>query len=255
MVELEAKGLSKAYFLAHENRCVVAVQKLDLLLKRGEFISIIGASGCGKSTLLRLFAGFETKSSGVLLHRGETISQPHHSRSFIPQDSGLFAWLSIEENVMLPLHHTSLSLQQKREKAYWCMEKTGIVSFAKAYPRELSGGMKQRAALSRALAMESQLILMDEPFSALDEVSREIMDEAMQHFFNEHRISVVLVTHSIREALLLSDRVLIMQGRPGRITHNITPQTPKEKRYGSAEIEALYEHIIEQLKNESYERS
>lgn len=248
MVELEAKGLSKAYFLAHENRCILAVQKFDFTLHVGEFVSIVGASGCGKSTLLRLFAGFETKNSGTLLHRSEEVLTPHHSRSFIPQDSGLFEWLSIEENVMLPLHHTSFSQSQKREKAHWCMEKTGIASFAKAHPRELSGGMKQRAALSRALAMESQLILMDEPFSALDEVSREMMDEEMQRFFSENRMSVVLVTHSIREALLLSDRVVIMQGQPGRIIDVVSPKTPKEKRDKSAEIEVLYEQIIERLK-------
>jgi len=128
------------------------------------------------------------------------------------------------------------------------MEKTGISSFAKAYPRELSGGMKQRAALSRALAMESQLILMDEPFSALDEVSREMMDEEMQRFFSKNRISVVLVTHSIREALLLSDRVVIMQGQPGRIIDVVSPQTPKDKRCRSVEIEMLYEQTIERLK-------
>ncbi len=249
MVELEAKSISKAYFLAHENRCIVAVQKLDFTLHVGEFVSIVGPSGCGKSTLLRLFAGFETPNSGGVFHRGDAVLSPHHSRSFIPQDSGLFAWLSIEENVMLPLHCSTLSYDQKREKALLCMEKTGIASFAKAYPRELSGGMKQRAALSRALAMESQLILMDEPFSALDEVSREVIDEAMQHFFSENRMSVVLVTHSIREALLLSDRVVIMQGLPGRISDVIVPKTPKEKRHKSAEIETLYEQIVERLKS------
>lgn len=248
MVELEAKGLSKAYFLSQENRCVVAAQKFDFTLHVGEFVSIIGPSGCGKSTLLRLFAGFETKNSGVLLHREKEITSPHHSRSFIPQDSGFFAWMSIEENIMLPLHHTTLSTAQKREKALWCMEKTGIASFAKAYPRELSGGMKQRAALSRALAMGSQLILMDEPFSALDEVSREIMDEDMRQFFSENRMSVVLVTHSIREALLLSDRVVVMHGQPGRIVDIIEPITPKDERHRSVEIETLYEQILQRLK-------
>ena len=248
MVELLAEGLSKAYFLAHENRCVVAVQKIDLTLHVGECLSIVGESGCGKSTLLRLFAGFETPNSGRVLHRGETVVAPHHSRSFIPQDSGLFAWLSIEENVMLPLHSTALSKSQKRVKAQECMEKTGIASFAKAYPREISGGMKQRAALARALAMESKLILMDEPFSALDEVGREMMDEAMQRFFSENRISAVLVTHSLREALLLGDRVVLMHGRAGRILEVVTPQTPKEQRNASLEIEHLYETILARLK-------
>lgn len=248
MVELLAEGLSKAYFLAHENRCVVAVQKIDFTLHVGECVSIVGESGCGKSTLLRLFAGFETPNSGRVLHRGEAVVAPHHSRSFIPQDSGLFAWLSIEENVILPLHRTALSKSQKREKAQECMEKTGIASFAKAYPREISGGMKQRAALARALAMESKLILMDEPFSALDEVGREMMDEAMQRFFSENHISAVLVTHSLREALLLGDRVVLMHGRPGRILEVVTPQTPKEQRNASLEIEHLYETILGRLK-------
>jgi len=248
MVELEAKGLSKAYFLSHEKHCVVALQTIDFSLHVNEFVSIVGPSGCGKSTLLRLFAGFETKSSGTVLHRGLSIEAPHHTRSFIPQDSGLFEWLNIEENVMLPLHYMLLSKREKEEKVYRCMQKTGILSFAKAYPRELSGGMKQRAALSRALAMESQVILMDEPFSALDEVSREGMDEMMGSFFSENRISALLVTHSIREALLLSDRVVVMRGQPGRIFTTLAPTTPKKERSCSLEIETLHQEILGMLK-------
>lgn len=249
MVELEAKELSKAYFLSHKNSCIVALQKIDFSLHVNEFVSIVGPSGCGKSTLLRLLAGFESKSSGEVLHRGSSIDAPCHTRSFIPQDSGLFEWLSIEENILLALHHTPLSTLQKKEKAQMCMEKTGIALFAKAYPRELSGGMKQRAALSRALAMESDVILMDEPFSALDEASREAMDEVMASFFSKNAISTVLVTHSIREALLLSDRVVVMAGQPGRILKTFTPKTPKINRYDSAEIETLHQTILQLLKS------
>lgn len=248
MLELEAKELSKAYFLSHKNSCIVALQKIDFSLHVNEFVSIVGPSGCGKSTLLRLLAGFESKSSGEVFHRGRSIDAPHHTRSFIPQDSGLFEWMSIEENMLLALHHTPLSVLQKKEKAQMCMEKTGIALFAKAYPRELSGGMKQRAALSRALAMESHVILMDEPFSALDEVSREAMDEMMSAFFSKNAMSTVLVTHSIREALLLSDRVVVMAGQPGRILKTFTPKTPKTQRHHSPEIEALHQTILQLLK-------
>lgn len=126
--------------------------------------------------------------------------------------------------------------------------KNGYCFVCESLSEEISGGMKQRAALARALAMESKLILMDEPFSALDEVGREVMDEAMQRFFSENRISAVLVTHSLREALLLGDRVVLMHGRPGRILEVVTPQTPKEQRNASLEIEHLYETILGRLK-------
>ena len=246
---LSAKGLSKAYFLENERRCVVALQKLDVEVFEKECLAIVGPSGCGKSTLLRLFAGFEHKSAGELLHHGHSIEKPDASRALIPQDSGLFGWLSIEENVMLPLHVKGISLAEKREKAYACMKKTGIEHFAKAYPRELSGGMRQRAALARALAMEPDVLLLDEPFSALDEASRESMDTMMQAFLHENRITAVLVTHSIREALLLADRIVVMAGEPGRILVIITPSIPKNKRYDSHEIEQLYYDIVISLKN------
>jgi ABC-type nitrate/sulfonate/bicarbonate transport system ATPase subunit len=241
---LSAKGVSKAYFLENERRCVVALQKLNLEVFEKECLAIVGPSGCGKSTLLRLFAGFEHKSAGELLHHGHSIEKPDASRALIPQDSGLFGWLSIEENVMLPLHVKGISLAEKREKAYACMKKTGIEHFAKAYPRELSGGMRQRAALARALAMEPDVLLLDEPFSALDEASRESMDTMMQAFLHENRITAVLVTHSIREALLLADRVVVMAGEPGRILEIITLQTPRMKRVNTKETSECYEHIL-----------
>jgi len=248
VLEFELQGLSKAYNLPQEQRCVVALQRIDFSMEVGEFVSIVGPSGCGKSTLLRLLAGFEQKSDGVVLHRGVPVDGPSHRRSFIPQDSGLFPWLSIEENVMLPLHVKSFSSPQKREKAYACMERAGIASFAKAYPWQLSGGMKQRAALARAVAMESHVVLMDEPFSALDEASREAMDEAMLGFFRENNMSVVMVTHAIREALLLSDRVVVMASQPGRIFSTLTPPLPKASRYHALEISTLHEAILETLK-------
>ena len=241
---LSAKGLSKAYFLENERRCVVALQKLDVEVFEKECLAIVGPSGCGKSTLLRLFAGFEHKSAGELLHHGHSIEKPDASRALIPQDSGLFGWLSIEENVMLPLHVKGISLAEKREKAYACMKKTGIEHFAKAYPRELSGGMRQRAALARALAMEPDVLLLDEPFSALDEASRESMDTMMQAFLHENRITAVLVTHSIREALLLADRVVVMAGEPGRIIKVIIPITPKAERAEATEIERMHREIL-----------
>lgn len=244
---LEAKGVSKAYFLENERRCVVAVQGLDLELFDKECLAIVGASGCGKSTLLRLFAGFESASAGALLHRGVAIENPHMSRALIPQDSGLFEWLSVEENVMLPLHVKKLSEREKRDKVYRCMQKTGIEHFAKAYPRELSGGMRQRAALSRALAMESDVLLLDEPFSALDEASRESMDVMVSDFLHVNNMTAILVTHSIREALLLADRVIVMGGESGRILDVIIPSTPKRERHIYQEIEQLYRHILLRL--------
>lgn len=249
MSVLCAKELSKAYFLENEHRCVLALHKLDLAVLEKECLAIVGPSGCGKSTLLRLLAGFERPSAGEVLHRGVPIQSPHASLALIPQDSGLFGWLSIEENVMLPLHVKRLSYAQKREKAYACMQKTGIEHFAKAYPRELSGGMRQRAALARALAMGSDVLLLDEPFSALDEASRENMDAMMVAFLAHNQMTSVLVTHSIREALLLADRVVVMAGQPGRILNTFTPKTPKIKRSDSTEIATLHQEMLQLLKS------
>ena len=233
---LSAKNLSKAYYLQKDESCILALSNINFEVQKGEFISIVGPSGCGKSTLLKLIAGFEQKSSGELLFEDKEIKTPHGKRSYIPQDSGLFPWLNVEENVKLAINKKD----DKEKKALECLEKVGLAKFAKAYIDELSGGMKQRVALARALAMESKLILLDEPFSALDEVSREKIDRELLEFFAQNEMSTILVTHSIKEAIILSDRIFVMDTNPGHIIKMISVKKEKDSTYK----ESLYEEIL-----------
>ncbi|MBE0490628.1 MAG: ABC transporter ATP-binding protein [Sulfurospirillum sp.] len=238
---LSAKNLSKTYYLQKDNICILALSNVNFEIQKGEFISIVGPSGCGKSTLLKLIAGFEQKSSGVLLFDDKEIKIPHSERNYIPQDSGLFRWLNVLENVKLAINKK----EDKQKNAFECLDKIGLKKFAKAYIDELSGGMKQRVALARALAMESKLILLDEPFSALDEVSREKIDNELLKFFAQNEMTTILVTHSIKEAIILSDRIFVMDANPGHILKTL--QVKKEKN--SSYKEELYEEILSLFKN------
>lgn len=229
MTLLQVQNLSKAYYMSHNKSCLVVLDHINFEMKQEEFVSIVGPSGCGKSTFLKIIAGFEEKSAGTVLFENKEFVKPNRMRSYIPQDSGLFPWLSIEQNILI-CFSSSFKQEEKYEKTFWAMQKLGIEKFAKAYPKELSGGMKQRVALARAIAMDSKLILMDEPFSALDEISRTKIDKELKSFFVENKIATILVTHSIEEALYLSDRVCVLSASPSQIIEEIFPSKSDYKK-------------------------
>ena len=212
---------------------VAALDQVDLQVAAGEFVSIVGPSGCGKTTLLRAVAGLLQPASGRIEVFGAPPRAAQRDRAvgLVTQEPGLLPWRSVQSNVQLALDLSpgARSAADGRGSAAGWLERVGIDRYASLYPSELSGGMKQRVALARALAVGPRVLLMDEPFGALDELSREAMRLELLAIWERERVSVLFVTHSIREALLLSDRVVVMSGSPGRILEEIDVALPRPR--------------------------
>jgi NitT/TauT family transport system ATP-binding protein len=197
---------------------MVALDGVDFTVERGSFVSLCGPSGCGKSTLLNLILGLDRPSSGEVRINGEVVYAPGRSIGTVFQDANLMPWRTVLSNVLYPAQLRSLPIKQYRDRAIQLLELTGLSRFATHYPSELSGGMRQRVAICRALILDPDVLLMDEPFSALDALTRDEMSIELQRIWSLQAKTVVFVTHSIREAVFLSDRVVVMGISPGRIT-------------------------------------
>jgi NitT/TauT family transport system ATP-binding protein len=221
---IDVRGLSHRY--ESDAGAVSALADVDLNVDAGEFVSLVGPSGCGKTTLLRVVAGLLDASGGDIDVLGVTASQARadHALGLITQEPGLLPWRTVEANVRLALEVTGASGDVGA-----LLGRVGIDRFARHYPGELSGGMKQRVALARALAHGPRLLLMDEPFGALDELSREAMRLELLRIWERERVSVLFVTHSIREAVLLSDRVVVMSDSPGRVVADVAVELPRPR--------------------------
>jgi NitT/TauT family transport system ATP-binding protein len=194
-----------------------ALDSIDLEVENGEFLVLVGASGCGKSTLLNLIAGLQQSDRGKVVMDGVRVTQPGPDRSVVFQDGALFPWLNVKKNVEFGLRRTGLSAKERAEKAHYYLRLVKLDRFADSYIHELSGGMRQRVAIARALAVEPKVLLMDEPFSALDAQTREDLYVELQDIWERLQTTVIFVTHNVREAVTLGDRVVLMSGRPGRI--------------------------------------
>src|ERR1700756_596287 len=212
---LEMKNAGKIY--AQGTRSIEALRGANLRVRKGEFICLIGASGCGKSTLLRMAAGFEPATSGESLRWGMPISGPGPSRGMVFQDYGLFPWLSVRDNIGFGPRSRGRATAEIRETADRFIELCGLQNFADVHPPQLSGGMKQRVAIARVLANDAEIVLMDEPFGALDALTRERLQEELLDLWQRTRLTVIFVTHSIEEAIFLAGRVVVMTPGPGRI--------------------------------------
>jgi len=213
-----------------------AVSGVDLTIQRGEFVAVIGRSGCGKTTLLRMIGGLLAPSAGTIEVDGKSLWRGSHVEpsavtklGFVFQESNLFPWFSILDNIALPLKLRGVGKTERRERAAELAELVGLTGFERSYPRELSGGMRQRAAIARALSTEPELLLMDEPFGALDALTRERMNLELQRIVLETNSTVVFVTHDIPEAVFLADRVVHMTPRPGRIRQILPAEFPKPR--------------------------
>ncbi len=207
---------------------LLALDGVDLEVTAGEFVSVVGPSGCGKSTLLRLVAGLLPSQSGGVQVLGGTAAEAQHAHALglVAQEAGLLPWRDVEANVRLPLEVTRT---RDPERIRSLLEQVGIAEFARYRPAALSGGMRQRVALARALVHRPRLLLMDEPFGALDELSREAMRLELLRIWEQERMSVLFVTHSVAEAVLLSDRVVVMSGRPGRVRAVVEVPLPRPR--------------------------
>jgi NitT/TauT family transport system ATP-binding protein len=217
----------------HSRRGVVeALRDVDLEVREGEFIALVGRSGCGKSTLLRLVAGLVPVSAGRIAVGGTPVTRPRQDVALMFQTPALLPWRTVADNVLLPVEMFGWSTGEYRDRALRLLETVGLAGFEKRLPHELSGGMRQRVALCRSLIQQPRVMLMDEPFSALDALTREEMAIELQRIHMEHGATTVFVTHSITEAVLLADRVAVLTPRPGRILRVMDIDIPRPRTLG-----------------------
>lgn len=226
---------------------VVALQDVNLSIRAGEFVSLIGPSGCGKSTLLRLIANLIDPTSGVLEINGKAPLQARLDRDYgmVFQSATLYRWRTVARNVQLPLEIMGYTKDERRSRAQKMLEMVELGDFGNHYPGQLSGGMQQRVAIARALSFEPSLLLMDEPFGALDEFTRERMNQEILRIWDQTQTTIVFVTHSISEAVFLSNRIVVMSPRPGRITAVVDVDLPYPRDYDTRETPQYFEKITE----------
>ena len=246
--QLAVEGVSKWFRTSRTT--VHALDNVTLTVTPGEFLCLVGPSGCGKSTLLDIIAGLTVPDGGNVLADGQLIVGPGRHRLVMFQESALFPWLDVYGNVMFGLkREQSLSREQKNEIAERHLELVGLTSFKKAYTHELSGGMKQRVALARSLAPDPRVLLMDEPFAALDALTRERLYGDLQEIWESRRKTIILVTHNVREAVCLGDRVVLMSPNPGRICEEFRVALPRPRDINSPLLAELAGEITAALKS------
>ncbi|MFD1330409.1 ABC transporter ATP-binding protein [Methylopila musalis] len=226
--QIDIRNVGKVYG-AGSDHPVIALDGVTLSIRRGEFVSLLGPSGCGKSTLLNIIAGFQSASSGQLLQNGRPIVKPDPSRTVVFQDYALFGWMTVQQNVEFGLKAKGLPKARRAEIARGLIDTVRLTGFEDKFPHQISGGMKQRAAIARALAPDPDILLMDEPFGALDAQTRVLLQEEIARISSETKKTVVFVTHGIDEAVFLADRVVVMSPRPGRVREEVLVPLPRPR--------------------------
>jgi NitT/TauT family transport system ATP-binding protein len=246
MVEIQA--LSKRYPV--DGSEIAALADIDLTIADGEFLCLLGPSGCGKSTLLKLAAGLIAPSSGIIRINGHPVTAPGPDRAVVFQDYALFPWMTVRENAEFGLAARGLDPARRRAISGELLRVVGLGDFAEKYPHHLSGGMRQRVSIARALAVDPVLLLMDEPFGALDAQTRYVMQRELLRIWRTYRKTVLFVTHSIEEALYLGDRVLLMTARPGRIKAEMRVESPRPRDLAAADLIRLRQQALDLLSDE-----
>jgi NitT/TauT family transport system ATP-binding protein len=242
---LDLRNVGKVYELNDQR--IEALRDANLVVEKGEFVCLIGASGCGKSTLLRIVAGFEPPSAGEALMWDKAIAGPAPDRGMVFQDYGLFPWLSVRQNIGFGPASRGLPKPELRTLVDRFVNMVGLTRFADAYPHQLSGGMKQRVAIARVLANDAEMVLMDEPFGALDAMTRERLQDELLDIWQRTKLTVLFVTHSIEEAIFLADRVVVMEPGPGRIASEHRIELPRPRDVSSPEFNAVRRDLSARL--------
>ncbi|MFC0284595.1 ABC transporter ATP-binding protein [Camelimonas abortus] len=242
---LELRNVSKVFDFNGQR--VQALSGASLTVEKGEFICLIGASGCGKSTLLRIAAGFETPTSGEVLMWGKPVEGPDPSRGMVFQDYGLFPWLTVRGNIAFGLVSRGRPKEEIAATVNRYMDMVGLRKFADAYPHQLSGGMKQRVAIARVLANDAEMVLMDEPFGALDAMTRDRLQDELLELWAATGLTVLFVTHSIEEAVFLADRVVAMSPGPGRIDSELAIDLARPRNVASPEFNVIRAGLNQRL--------
>ena len=246
--KLELRSVSRIFHSASGD--IHAIDSVNLRVRPGEFVCIVGPSGCGKSTLLNLFAGLDQPTSGKVLMDGVAVNGPGPDRVVMFQEHGLFPWLSVRGNIEFGLKCKGVSRQQSREIARYWLRVVHLERFENSYIHQLSGGMKQRVALARSLAMDSEVLLMDEPFTALDAQSRDLLHEELERVWSSTGKTIVFVTHNVREAVRLGDRVILMSFRPGRIMKEFRINLEHSRHVEDIDVAASAKEIMTHLRAE-----
>ncbi|HEY0285559.1 MAG TPA: ABC transporter ATP-binding protein [Pseudomonas sp.] len=248
---LQIRGLGKQY--AIDGKQLTVLENVNLSVKAGEFVSIVGTSGCGKSSLLRLIVGLETEYSGDILLDGKRIHATSLERGLVFQDHRLFPWKTVEQNIAIALKNHPLTKNEKAQRVAEHIQLVNLQGFENAYPHQLSGGMAQRAAIARALINKPKLLLLDEPFGALDALTRVHLQRELQRIWVQQRSTMIMVTHDVEEALYLSDRVVVMDARPGRIKHEIQVDLPHPRERNSLYLQRLKDELLTELVGSDHE--
>ncbi len=233
-----------------KNKDVAALHDIDFSIRKGEFVSIVGASGCGKSTLLRMIAGLEKPSSGNVTLHGKTIEKPSVNVGMVFQESRLFPWWSVSKNIGYGLHQ-KLSVNEKSDLIAKHIELVGLSGFEQALPKQLSGGMQQRAAIARGLINNPEVLLMDEPFGALDAITRITMQNETLRIWQADRKTVVLVTHDIDEAIYLGDKIIVLSSRPGTVKRVINVDLPRPRDRSSPDFIRIRREVYREFFEEA----
>jgi NitT/TauT family transport system ATP-binding protein len=253
MAKIKIRKVSKTYIDPNQKKEVMALQEINMTVKENDFFVFLGPSGCGKSTLLNIIAGLiPPDEGGEVLVDGYNVSGPNPKNiALMFQDSVLFPWRSIIKNVEFGLEAQKISKDKRRDRAMKYLKMVGLEGFINSYPRQLSGGMNQRVALCRALAMETDIILMDEPFGALDEQTRNILGDELVEIWRQVGRTIVFVTHSLNEAVYLAERIAIFTARPGKIKKMINVNFQRPRTSNSPEFLKLVNLIWQDIKDES----
>jgi NitT/TauT family transport system ATP-binding protein len=242
---LTIRGVTKRFAVGDGE--VEALAPVDLTIPRGEFVCMIGASGCGKSTLLRIIAGFEEPTTGDVAIYGNAIAGPGSDRGMVFQDYALFPWMTVRENISFGPRQRQLPREEIERTTDEFIRMVGLERFADRYPNQLSGGMKQRVAIARVLANNANILLMDEPFGALDALTREQLQHELLQIWARTSVTTIFVTHSVEEAVLLADRVLVMSAGPGRIDSDFRIDLARPREVSSPEFNAMRRDVARRL--------
>lgn len=240
--QIKLQHLHKSF--AQKEQDLLVLDNINLDIQRGEFISIVGNSGCGKSTLLRLLVGLDGQFNGDILIDGKPVKGTSLDRGIVFQDHRLFPWLNVEQNVALALEKSNLSHAEKKELIDYHLDLVQLSNFKKAYPSQLSGGMSQRVAIARSLVNRPQTLFLDEPFGALDALTRANLQQGLQRIWQSEKITTILVTHDVEEAVLLGDRVVVMQPHPGRIKRIVNVELERPRKREDYRLAAIKNDIL-----------
>jgi NitT/TauT family transport system ATP-binding protein len=229
---------------------LLALDHINLQVRAGEFVCIVGPSGCGKSTLLHLIAGLQAQTSGQVLVDGQPVQGPGTDRILIFQEHGLFPWLTVAENVEFGMKMKGMRKAERTEKMQHYLRLVHLAKFEKSYIHQLSGGMRQRVAIARALATEPDVLLMDEPFGALDAQTRDLLHDELERIWSDTGRTIIFVTHNVREAVRLGDRVVLLTFRPGRVKSEFPVELPRPRSLEDPQVALAARDVLDELREE-----